>query len=203
MAKDSHCWESTSPLQIQRLLAGLTIPWWIAGGWAIDLFVGRQTRSHGDMDVEILRRDQLIMQRYLAQWDLYKTNQPGLKPWPEGECLGRGVNQFWCRRTPQSPWAVDVKFMEAEEDQWVFRRAPAVGGPLTTLGRTTADGIPYLAPEIQLLFKAKERPLPKDEQDFSVALPLLDRAQKEWLAWALKHRFPTGHLWIRRLGDRN
>ena len=96
MAEDVHKWEPTSPAQIRQLLADLTIPWWIAGGWAIDLFVGRQTRSHGDMDVEILRRDQLIMQRYLAQWDLYKTNQPGLKPWLEGEYLGRGVNQFWC-----------------------------------------------------------------------------------------------------------
>jgi hypothetical protein len=28
------------------LLSGLTVPYWIIGGWAIDLAVGRVTRDH-------------------------------------------------------------------------------------------------------------------------------------------------------------
>ena len=52
-----------------RLLAGLPAPWWIAGGWALDLFVGRQSRAHDDLDVEVLRRDQFVLQRLLAGWD--------------------------------------------------------------------------------------------------------------------------------------
>jgi hypothetical protein len=32
---------------------------WSAGGWALDLFVGAQSRPHDDLDVRILRRDVL------------------------------------------------------------------------------------------------------------------------------------------------
>ena len=39
------------------LLSGLTVPYWIAGGWAIDLAVGRVTRDHADVDVMLLERD--------------------------------------------------------------------------------------------------------------------------------------------------
>ena len=33
------------------LLSRLTVPYWIIGGWAIDLAVGRVTRDHADVDV--------------------------------------------------------------------------------------------------------------------------------------------------------
>jgi hypothetical protein len=42
---------------VAALLAGIDSPWWIAGGWALDLFIGDQTRAHEDLDVGILRRD--------------------------------------------------------------------------------------------------------------------------------------------------
>lgn len=44
-------------------------------------------------------------------------------------------------------------------------------------GRRTADGIPYVVPEIQLLFKSKGR-LSKDEADFDAILPLMDRGAR-------------------------
>jgi hypothetical protein len=39
------------------LLSDLTVPYWIIGGWAIDLAVGRVTRDHADVDVMLLERD--------------------------------------------------------------------------------------------------------------------------------------------------
>ena len=33
-------------------------PWFIAGGWAIDLFLGRKTREHADVDFALSRLDQ-------------------------------------------------------------------------------------------------------------------------------------------------
>jgi len=39
------------------LLSRLTVPYWIAGGWAVDLAVGRVTRDHADVDVMLLERD--------------------------------------------------------------------------------------------------------------------------------------------------
>lgn len=40
------------------LLAALPCPWFVAGGWAIDLHLGRATRPHGDVDVAVYRHDQ-------------------------------------------------------------------------------------------------------------------------------------------------
>lgn len=58
----------------------------------------------------------------------------------------------------------------------------------------SADGIPYLAPEAVLLFKAKYR-RDKDETDFARALPKLNAAQRRWLRGCLTQTHP-GHAWL-------
>lgn len=50
-------WQPWHSQEVTTFFAALLVPWWIAGGWAIDLFLGRQTREHQDIDVLILRRD--------------------------------------------------------------------------------------------------------------------------------------------------
>jgi hypothetical protein len=198
--EDEHFfWKPLSLSEAQMLLSNLPIPWWVAGGVAIDLFVGYETREHGDFDIGIFRKDQLILQEYLKEWDLHKTNQPGLKPWPKGEYLTVGVNQVWCRRTQASPWEMEVMFMEIEDQRWYYRRVPTVNGPISDLCRKTQAGIQYLAPEIQLLYKASKAPKEKDDKDFNIVLPLLGGEEKIWLKSALKKQFPEGHVWMERL----
>ncbi len=48
-------WEPLSIDAVGRLLQSGTVPWWIAGGWAIDLHLGRRSRAHADVDVLVLR----------------------------------------------------------------------------------------------------------------------------------------------------
>ncbi|MGH2458803.1 MAG: nucleotidyltransferase domain-containing protein [Chloroflexota bacterium] len=80
------------------------VPWWIAGGWAIDLFVGRTTRHHDDIDVQIQRADQLAVQATLATWDLNAADPPGtLRPWKPGEVLPAHVHDIWCRPVRPRP----------------------------------------------------------------------------------------------------
>ena len=110
MAEDVDNWEPMTPEQVHGLLRGVSIPWWIAGGWAIDLFLGRQTRTHGDTDVLICRDDQLAVQNLLSDWDLHKTQQPGLKSWPEGEFLNRGANDTGIVRLILSQWRRNGSF---------------------------------------------------------------------------------------------
>lgn len=196
---DEHQWAPLSPHEVAELLADLTVPWWIAGGWAIDLFLGRQTRPHADVDVLVRRADQLVLQRHLSDWDLHKTQQPGLKPWPAGEFLERPFDDIWCRRTPAEPWCLQLMLLDTVGQQWVFKRDTAIGGPLETIGRLAADGIPYLAPHIQLLYKAKPDTLAKDQSDFEATLPHLPPSARRWLLDCLTRRFPDGHPWIDRL----
>jgi hypothetical protein len=44
---------------------------------------------------------------------------------------------------------------ESRSDAWISRRNPCVRRPISALGQISADGIPYLTPEIQLFYKSE------------------------------------------------
>lgn len=52
-------WKPLSVSEVKSLFKPFHLQWWIAGGWAIDLFLGEQTRPHDDIDILIRRDDQL------------------------------------------------------------------------------------------------------------------------------------------------
>ncbi|MGW3848996.1 nucleotidyltransferase domain-containing protein [Streptomyces fagopyri] len=172
--------------------------WWVAGGFAIELAVGRRIRNHGDIDVLLLRRDQLLVQRVLAGWQWWAADPPGnLRPWASGEVLPQGVHDIWCRPAPDEPWRIQVMLDESHGQEWVSRRDPRVRRPISTLGLTSADGAPFLAPEVQLYYKAKT-PRPKDEEDFDAVLPVLTDQQRRWLVAVITDTYGP-HPWVKRL----
>nr|WP_231644857.1 amino acid transporter [Sciscionella sp. SE31] len=160
--------------------------------------MGRPLRAHGDIDVLLLRRDQGELQRLLADWELYAADPPGtLRPWREGEWLGPRVHDIWCR-SPGGPWRIQVLFDESDGADWVSRRDPRLRRNSAGLGARTAQGIPYLAPEIGLFYKA-QRPRARDETDFAAAAGLLGPAARDWLAGAIAVNYGAGHPWLARL----
>jgi hypothetical protein len=50
-------WRAVAPAEVLLWFSPLSVPWWIAGGWALDLFLGQVSRSHADIDVGIFRAD--------------------------------------------------------------------------------------------------------------------------------------------------
>ncbi|THA70323.1 amino acid transporter [Streptomyces sp. A0958] len=192
-------WDPPPLAEAVRLLAPLRTPWWIAGGYAVELAVGRAFRDHGDIDVLLLRRDQSEIQRILPGWEWWAADPPGtLRPWRPGEILPPGVHDIWCRPGPDEPWRLQFMLDDAEGDDWVFRRDPRVRLPLDRLGRVSEDGVPYLATEVQLLYKSRAR-RPKDEQDFDAALPVLDDDRRAWLAETITLAQGAAHPWAARL----
>ncbi|WP_202863077.1 nucleotidyltransferase domain-containing protein [Ornithinimicrobium murale] len=193
----SRPWDPLPLSVVADLMARTERPWLIAGGHAIDLFVGRTTREHADIDV-LLRRDQQAVHEVLPGWETFAADPPGqLRPWPAGEILPDGVHDIWCRPDPGSPWQLQFMLDEAEGDLWVSRRNAQVRRPLGELRHTSASGFPYLAPEVQLFYKARGR-RPKDEQDLDSALPLLSGEQRDWLRAAIARTAPD-HPWLGRL----
>jgi hypothetical protein len=184
-------------------MGGLRAPFYIAGGWAIDLYLGRVTREHHDVDTLIMRRDHLGLHKALKQFSLKKIipHPDGMPPnrgtiveWPAGERLELPVHQINAYRAGESEPAFQVMLAESSDDEWIFRRNPQVRMPISRVGFYPLWGLPYLAPEIVLLFKAKHLEA-RDRIDFESAIPMLSVDARRWLRNAIEKTHP-GHEWL-------
>jgi ribosomal protein S18 acetylase RimI-like enzyme len=169
---------------------------WVAGGWALDLFLGRQTRPHVDTDIVIRRADQARIAEGFPGWEMFRTHAPGLSLWDGSQYLDTTPN-VWLREGRDRPWSMEIMFLDGEGDRWVYRRNKDINGRVEDLGLVNRDGIAYLRPEIQLLFKGgSSQRRQKDTDDFLAVLPHLSDSATEWLARSLEIQFPHGHDWI-------
>jgi hypothetical protein len=107
--------------------------------------------------------------------------------------------QTWALDPLTRMWRVDVFREPHDGDTWICRRDPRIRRPYPEVVLRTPDGIPFVAPEVVLLFKAKAT-REKDERDFAAVLPELpaDRRSRLDAALALVH---PGHPWRDRLAQ--
>ncbi len=184
-------------MNVFALMADFDRPWLIAGGWAVDLFLGRVTRSHKDIEIAIMRADQAAVRAYLSGWEFEKVAKGEPVPWRDDEWLELPVHEIHARRADRDPSRLEILLNEASGDAWVFRRNPAITRPLRDVRLISEAGVPYLAPEIVLLYAAKS-PGPHDKLDFHNLLPSLGPERRTWLRHALEICHP-GHSWISHL----
>ena len=85
--------------------------------------------------------------------------------------------------------------LDVDGDDWVYRRHRSIRGRIAELGRLTDTGIPYLSPEIQLLFNSKDHGRQKDFDGFLRTLPALPPEKARWLLECLAIQSPGGHPW--------
>ncbi len=154
---------------ITSLMESFNKTWFVAGGWAIDLFIGKETREHKDLEIALFRKDQLSLKEYLKEWDTNKLNGNKIK----------------------------VLLNETKDNDWMFRRDLRISYPLNLVWSYSDVGIPYLNPEIVLLYKAKNT-REKDHQDFLTINDYLDNGKRQWLRNALELHEPE-HNWIQFL----
>jgi predicted dithiol-disulfide oxidoreductase (DUF899 family) len=189
-----------APLEVEttvEVLDGVPFLWWLGGGRALELHLGRSWRGHDDTDVGVLRRQLDAVWAALSGWgwQVAVAAAGQLRPWG-GEPLDpdRHENNLWCRREGGN-WQLDLTIGEGDETTWVFRRDPRIRWPMEEAVLRTADGVPYLAPELQLLFKS-EAPRQKDDVDAREVIPELDPTRRARLADLL----PGDHPWEQLLG---
>jgi aminoglycoside-2''-adenylyltransferase len=194
----AHRWEPLGLEELKQLLAPVSAPWWLAGGRGLDLFIGHETRTHVDIDIAVLRRDQQAFREALGKWDVQIAHAGEFIPWKRGEAITNPEHhEIWARESKDGPWRLELLLEESDGKRWRFRRNERIGLNVADLGRSDASGIPFIRPEVTLLYKSKS-PRPVDETDFLYLLPRLDVAQKGWLVGGLYTIDPT-HRWIERL----
>jgi hypothetical protein len=187
---------------VARVMAGFPHPWFVSGGWAIDLFAERVTREHADLEVGMLRRDQKALRDHLAGWEMGKVvhgpEGGAWVPWPDDDWIELPLFQVRAQRPDRVPAEFEFFMNDAAGEEWLCRRNPVITRPIGEISRRSSRGIPFLVPEIQLLFKAK-RHQEKDEHDFQIAIGLFTLAQREWLKQAIEIVHPD-HPWLAALG---
>ena len=193
----TDAWYSAQPLEVSTWLRDVHAVWWIAGGWAIDLYLERTTRQHMDADVGILSRDAPAMLEALTGWEFFEAKDAKLTRLPRDAVPRSGVSSLWGRRLGSSRWELEVMLDQADGDHWCYRRVPQIRRPFADALRQANCGLRYLAPEIQLLYKSKVL-RQRDEADFRASAPKLCTPAREWLRDALALIQPD-HRWIAEL----
>ncbi len=189
-------WDPWTPRQLADRLAGLDVPWCVTAGWGIDLFLGRQTREHEDLEVAIPDTAFPVVRDRLADVEFVVAGE-GL--WELSAASLAAHFQTWGRDS-RGAFVVDLFRDVHDGDTWICKRETSIRRPYAELVRRTDDGIPYMAPEVVLLFKAKHA-REKDVADLERCLPLLTDGEVAWLADGIARIHP-GHDWLARLADR-
>jgi hypothetical protein len=167
------------PRAAAAVMVGFERPWCIAGGWAIDLAVGRATREHKDVEIAVFRQDYEALTEYLRGWrfDVLSHHEIHAKS--------------------ASGFPLEILLNDCDPIDWIYRRDARIRRSMEKTIRRGREGIPVLAAEIALLYKSKNTRA-ADELDFRVARQILEDESRDWLIDALRVTAPS-HPWLKSL----
>jgi hypothetical protein len=189
-----NAWDAWSPTKLVSRLGYVNADWYVAGGWALDLWHGHQTRAHADLEFVVRPENVEPCRKALPDLEFFIAHAGTLTHLPSTSAVPPDLWQMWGADMTSERWRVDMMIERGTPDLWVYKRDQSIHWPRTAAIRKSAAGISYLAPPIVLLFKAKHC-RKKDEHDFQAALPHLASDEKADLYQWLKLLHP-GHHWI-------
>jgi hypothetical protein len=184
--------------KVGPLLSDLSCQWFVCGGWAIDLFLNRVTRSHKDIDIAISRNDQFKLRDYLLQrgWNLEIAINGQLIPWADSEWLALPVHTIWCKNDKYNPNFIEILLNEIDDNQFRFRRDQSITLKRERMSFKSTIELPVLSPEIVLLYKSNSHE--EHDTDFQNTIGSLGGESRVWLKDALNKLF-VQHPWADRL----
>jgi hypothetical protein len=194
-------WDAWRPEEAAKRLAGVQAPWYVAAGWAIDLFLGGQRREHEDLELAIPAGSLDEVVDALAGLEVFVVGVPSqglVTPLERARDSLAETHQTWLREPETGLWRLDLFREPGDGATWICRRDERIRLPYGDVIARTADGIPYGRPEVVLLCKAKHAHRENDQADFEAAVPLLEPQARERLGEWLELVHP-GHRWLAEL----
>lgn len=149
--------------QVMNDMKGFKQPWFIAGGWSIDLAIGAKTRDHLDMDIVIFREHTQEALDYFKNWEI-KVAIPGEARLDDCSSIESTFLPRYCLHLFRENDFLEILLTERAEGKVIFRKDRSISMEVNKFSRNNS-GYPYIAPEWQLLFKGIN-PRPHDEMDF-------------------------------------
>jgi hypothetical protein len=198
--------------QIVELMSTFSRRWLLCGGWAVDAWLGRQTRYHGDVDIAVFEDDQKALLSHLAGWHLiaHDSRDPDATEVWTGRRLELPAHIHACQdwatvsawaagNAPAGSFRLEVILNERAAGEWLL--GPGITLPWRQCIKRSGWGLPAAVPEVLCFYKATAyfgteymEKRPQDESDFVALLPLLS-TRREWLKQAIDLVHPA-HPWL-------
>ena len=189
--------DSWRPKELAQHLHRSGITWYVTGGWALDLFLGEQTRDHTDLEIATLPTDIPKARKVLAELEFFAARNGQLSFLERDADVPDDIWQLWGADFKSKAWRVDMMIERGTTDRWVYKRNSAISKPRVQAIYLNDQGIPFLAPANVLLFKAKHT-RDKDIQDFDRVMPHLRAHEKALLRrWIVSEH--SVHPWLAQL----
>lgn len=206
-------------------MKGADFPFFICGGFALELFLDKRIRPHSDIDVCVLSKNKKETVEYMQNkhWNLYEPiGDSLLRPIlnTDREQISR-LRFFFCIKPNCSfininPTSknniykfeilneeqlsfdfIEVIFNECQNENFICYPDKNVVRKFDKAVLYNND-IPYIAPEILLFFKSNSAYSSRTDYqiDFNEVAPHLPRESRVWLINALAKVYDQGHPWI-------
>ena len=190
-------WAPWTPDDVAVRLRAVDVTWAVAGGWAVDLFLGRVTRAHEDLEIVVpSAAAEVLLRAFPAPAWAWRVPAPDEMFPPDADSLSRH-HQTWLWDAQEGAFVLDLFRNRHEGGTWVCHRDESITAPWSDVVAHTADGVPYLLPEVVLLYKAKHA-RPKDVADLENLVPRMSTEARGRLVDWLRMVHP-GHEWLGRL----
>jgi hypothetical protein len=205
-----------------ELLKGQNFEYAICGGLAIDLFLGYESRNHGDIDILAYWNDRNSIILYIQSkgYHVYEMLGGGLAHHitdiNNQQCKKRNIfcSTNDCELVHLTPTDekdiyiieffhigqsklnfIEFLFNDKDEKSFLYARNKDIKRALNK-AILHNDDISYLAPELLLLYKSTDVEREGYQQDFDLTYSKMSDEQKDWLRNSLKIMYPDGHKWM-------
>ena len=206
---------------LNNFMLNMDIDYAVCGGHAIDLFLGKKTRPHKDLDVVVFweDRDKTIEFMLKNKWDVYEPcGTEYLHKINNIISQKRLRSNIWCVKPDNRHYTFSekdtdmyaVEFDDSEQTEldyieflfntrnegyFFYSRNYDIKLELNTV-IYKKDNIPYIAPELVLLYKSTAAEQVEYQLDFENTLSKMNEQQIKWLNDSLKIMYPKGHIWL-------